>query len=86
VDIFTCSRMLIPVNIKLKHWILWIAWFDSISEAHEQETRLLFTWLTREHWFNRAPGPAGWPYRGLPIYPPPLAHRLRLAMILQTFQ
>jgi hypothetical protein len=22
VDIFTCSRMLIPVNIKLKHWIL----------------------------------------------------------------
>ena len=61
VDIFTCSRMLIPVNIKLKHWILacidfdqkWIAWFDSMSEAHEEETRLLFTWLTREHSFNR---------------------------------
>ena len=50
VDIFTCSRMLIPVNIKLKHWILacidfeqkWIAWFDSIDDTYEQETRLLF--------------------------------------------
>jgi Ulp1 family protease len=50
VDIFTCSRMLIPVNIKLKHWILacidfeqkWIVWLDSIGDTHEQETRLLF--------------------------------------------
>ena len=61
VDIFTCSRMLIPVNIKLKHWILacidfeqeWIAWLDSIGDTHEQETRLLFAWLTREHSLNR---------------------------------
>jgi hypothetical protein len=61
VDIFTCSRMLIPVNIKLKHWILvcidfeqkWIAWLDSIGDTHEQETRLLFAWLTREHSVNR---------------------------------
>ena len=53
VDIFTCSRMLIPVNIKLKHWIMacidfeqkWMSWLDSISDTHEQETRLLFTWL-----------------------------------------
>jgi len=70
VDIFTCSRMLIPVHIKLKHWILacidfeqkWIAWFDSISEAHEQETRLLFTWLNREHSLNRSTilDPAEW--------------------------
>ena len=45
--------MLIPVNIKLKYWILacidfeqkWIAWFESM--------RLLFTWLTREHSFHR---------------------------------
>jgi hypothetical protein len=52
--------MLIPVNIKLKHWILacinfeqkWIAWFDSIDDTYEQETRLLFTWLTREHSIN----------------------------------
>jgi len=51
VDIFTCSKMLIPVNIKLKHWILAcidfeqkrIAWFDSMREAHEERTRLLFT-------------------------------------------
>jgi len=78
VDIFRCSRMLIPVNIKLKHWILacidfeqkWIAWFDSISEAHEQETRLLFTWLTREHSFNRSTifDPAEW---SLHSGPPP---------------
>jgi len=62
VDIFTCSRMLIPVNIKLKHWIMacidfeqkWIAWLDSIGDTHEQETRLLFTWLTREHSLNRS--------------------------------
>jgi len=61
VDIFTCSRMLIPVNIKLKHWILacidfeqkWIAWFDSIDDTYEQETRLLFAWLTREHSINK---------------------------------
>jgi Ulp1 family protease len=53
--------MLIPVNIKLKHSILacidfeqkWIAWFDSMREAHEERTRLLFTWLTREHSCNR---------------------------------
>jgi Ulp1 family protease len=78
VDIFTCSRMLIPANIKLKHWILacidfehkWIAWFDSISEAHEQETRLPFTWLTREHSFNRSTtfDPAEW---SLHSGPPP---------------
>ena len=62
VDIFTCSRMLIPVNIKLKHWILscidfeqkWMAWLDSIGDTHEQETRLLFTWLTREYSLNRS--------------------------------
>ncbi len=78
VDIFTCSRMLIPVNIKLKHWILacidfeqkWIAWFDSISETHEQETRLLFAWLTREHSFNSTTifDPAEW---SLHSGPPP---------------
>jgi len=53
--------MLIPVNIKLKHWVLacidfeqkWIAWLDSIGDTHEQETRLLFAWITREHSFNR---------------------------------
>jgi Ulp1 family protease len=53
--------MIIPVNIKLKHWILacidfeqkWIAWLDSIGDTYEQETRLLFTWLTREHSVNR---------------------------------
>jgi hypothetical protein len=53
--------MLIPVNIKLKHWILacidfeqkWIAWFDSIDDTYEQETRLLFAWLTREHSINK---------------------------------
>ena len=62
MDIFTCSRMLIPVNIKLKHWILscidfeqkWMAWLDSIGDTHEQETRLLFTWLTREYSLNRS--------------------------------
>jgi Ulp1 family protease len=79
VDIFTCSRMLIPVNIKLKHWILscidfeqkWIAWLDSISETHEQETRLLFAWLTREHSFNRSTifDPAKWSLHSGP--PPP---------------
>jgi sentrin-specific protease 1 len=78
VDIFTCSRMLISLNIKLKHWILacidfeqkWIAWFDSISEAHEQETRLLFTWLNREHSLNRSTifDPAEW---SLHSGPPP---------------
>ncbi len=78
VDIFTCSRMLIPVNIKLKRWILacidfekkWIVWFDSISEAHEQKTRLLFTWLTREHSLNRSTifDPAEW---SLHSGPPP---------------
>jgi hypothetical protein len=70
--------MLIPVNIKLKHWILacidfeqkWIAWFDSISEAHEQETRLLFTWLTRKHSLNKSTifDPAEW---SLHSGPPP---------------
>ena len=62
VDIFTCSRMLIPVNIKLKHWILscidfeqkWMAWLDSIGDTHEQETRILFTWLAREYSINRS--------------------------------
>ncbi len=62
MDIFTCSRMLIPVNIKLKHWILscidfeqkWMAWLDSIGDTHEQETRLLFTWITREYSLNRS--------------------------------
>ena len=61
VDIFTCSRMLIPVNIKLKHWILacidfeqkWIALLDSIGDTYEQETRLLFAWFTKEHSVNR---------------------------------
>jgi len=71
VDIFTCSRMLIPVNIKLKHWILacidfeqkWIAWLDSIDDTHEQETRLLFdglqknTPLTNILSLNRLNGP-----------------------------
>jgi Ulp1 family protease len=62
--------MIIPVNIKLKHWILacidfeekWIAWLDSIGDTHEQETRLLFTWLTREHSLNRSSvlEPAEW--------------------------
>jgi hypothetical protein len=77
VDIFTCSRMLIPVNIILKHWILacidfeqkWIAWLDSIGETHEQETRLLFVWLTKEHSFNRPTifDPAEWSlHSGLP--------------------
>jgi hypothetical protein len=78
VDIFTCSRMLIPVNIKLKHWILacidfeqkWMAWLDSIGDTHEQETRLLFTWLTREHSLNRSTifDPAEW---SLHSGPPP---------------
>jgi Ulp1 family protease len=78
VDIFTCSRMLIPVNIKLKHWILacidfeqkWMVWLDSIGDTHEQETRLLFTWLTREHSLNRSTifDPAGW---SLHSGPPP---------------
>ena len=53
--------MLIPVNIKLKHWILayidfeqkWIVWFDSIDDTYEQETLLLFAWLTREHSINK---------------------------------
>ena len=64
--------------LKPKHWILacidfeqkWIAWFDSISEAHEQETRLLFAWLTREHSFNRSTtfDPAEW---SLHSGPPP---------------
>ena len=53
--------MLIPVNIKLKHWILacidfdqkWMAWLDSIDDTHEQETRLLFAWLTKEHSINK---------------------------------
>jgi hypothetical protein len=70
--------MLIPVNIKLKHWILacidfeqkWIAWFDSIDETHEQETRLLFAWLTKEHSFHRPTifNPAEW---NLHSGPPP---------------
>ena len=78
VDIFTCSRMLIPVNIKLKHWILacidfeqkWIAWFDSIDDTYEQETRLLFAWLTREHSINKLSvfEPAEW---SLHSGPPP---------------
>jgi len=77
VDIFTCSRMLIPVNIKLKHWILacidfeqkWIAWLDSIGDTHEQETRLLFTWLTREHSLNRSSvfEPAEWSIHSGPL-------------------
>ncbi len=91
VDIFTCSKMLIPVNIKLKHWILacidfkqkWIAWFDSMSETHEEETRLLFTWLTREHSFNRTtkfdPGTNG-PFI-LDRRPTPKSQRLRLRNI-----
>ena len=62
MDIFTCSRMLIPVNIKLKHWILacidfgqkWMVWLDSIGDTHEQETRILFTWITREYSINRS--------------------------------
>ncbi len=62
LDIFTCSRILIPVNIKLKHWILacidfeqkWIPWLDSIGDTYEQETRILFAWLTREHSVNRS--------------------------------
>jgi Ulp1 family protease len=53
--------MLIPVNIKLKHWILAciyfeqkrISWYDSIREVHQERVRLLFAWLTREHSFNR---------------------------------
>ena len=61
VDIFACSKMLIPVNIKLKHWILAciyfeqkrISWYDSIREVHQERVRLLFAWLTREHSFNR---------------------------------
>jgi len=71
--------MPIPVNIKLKPWILacidfeqkWIAWLDSISETHEQETRLLFAWLTREHSFNRSTifDPAKWSLHSGP--PPP---------------
>jgi Ulp1 family protease len=60
IDIFTCSKMLIPVNIKLKHWILAcidfdhkrISWYDSIGETHPQESRIIFTWLKREHSFN----------------------------------
>ena len=77
MDIFTCSRILIPVNIKLKHWILacidfeqkWIAWLDSIGDTHEQETRLLFTWLTREHSLNRSSvfEPAEWSIHSGPL-------------------
>jgi Ulp1 family protease len=78
VDIFTCSR--ISVNIKLKHWILacidfeqkWIVWFDSMREAHEERTRLLFT--TREHSFNRTTifDPDEWTlYSGPPRHPGP---------------
>jgi Ulp1 family protease len=70
--------MLIPVNIKLKHWILacidfeqkWIAWLDSIGDTHEQETQLLFAWLTKEHSLNRPTifDPAEW---SLHSGPPP---------------
>jgi hypothetical protein len=62
--------MLIPLNNKLKHWILacidfeqkWMAWLDSIGDTHEQETRLLFAWLTKEHSINRQTifNPAEW--------------------------
>ena len=31
----------------------WIAWFDSIDDRYEQETRLLFAWLTTEHSINK---------------------------------
>ena len=43
---------------------------DSIGEAHEQETRLLLTWLTKEHSFNRTTifDPAEW---SLHSGPPP---------------
>jgi hypothetical protein len=59
IDIFTCSKMLIPVNIKLKHWVLAcinfdrdhkrILWYDSNGETHQQKSLILFTWLKREH-------------------------------------
>jgi Ulp1 family protease len=60
VDIFTCSKILIPVNFKLKHLILAcidfeqkrISWYDSIGEAHQERDRILFAWLTRERSFN----------------------------------
>jgi hypothetical protein len=68
--------MLIPVNIKLKHWILayidfeqkWIVWFDSIDDTYEQETRLLFAWLTREHSINKLSvfEPAEWSIHSVP--------------------
>jgi hypothetical protein len=61
VDIFTCSKMLIPVNIKLKHWVRacidfdhqQISWYESLGETHEERSCILFTWLKREHPFNR---------------------------------
>jgi hypothetical protein len=61
VDIFRCSKILIPVNIKLKHWVLAcinfdhkrISWYDSNRETHLQRSHVLFTWLKREHSFNR---------------------------------
>jgi hypothetical protein len=48
----------------------WIAWLDSINETHEQETRLLFAWLTKEHNINRQTifNPAEW---SLHTGPPP---------------
>ena len=84
--------MIIPVNIKLKHWILacidfeekWIAWLDSIGDTHEQETRLLFTWLTREHSVNRPSvfEPAEWSIHSVPPQSILLVHHGRSPLMM----
>jgi hypothetical protein len=51
INIFTLSKMLIPVNIHQKHWVLTcihfdrkrISWYDSDGDTHQQKSYIFFT-------------------------------------------
>jgi Ulp1 family protease len=70
IDIFTCSKMLIPVNVQ-KHWVLACIDFDekrisrcdSVGNDHPTNSGILFKWLHNEHSSSADPytiGIANW--------------------------